>query len=82
MKFNFLNGYDGEQSSKRLFSFILVILFAIVVITNLFFGKSLIPSLQDELMYLLMFFYVGVAGEKALSRLGSNTIGPRPDDRK
>lgn len=80
MKFNFLNGSEGEQSSKRLFSFILVILFALVVVMNLFFGKALIPSLQDELMYLLMFFYTGVAAEKALNRM--STIGPRPDDRK
>jgi hypothetical protein len=70
MKFTFLEN-EGEQSSKRLFSFILVCLFTIVVLTNLFTGKALVPALQDELMYLMMFFYVGVAGEKAINRIGN-----------
>lgn len=49
MKFNFLNGADGDQSSKRLFTFILIILWVIYFFANLFFKYDLKQSFEDNL---------------------------------
>jgi hypothetical protein len=67
MKFDFLNGATGEQSSKRLFTFILVILFVIVLLSNLYFGKELKPSLEDNLLYLILVTFAGVTLEKPIN---------------
>lgn len=63
MKFQFLNGPDGEQSSKRLFSFILVLLYVILFFANLFWGKALKASVEDNLFYLILVMYAGVSLE-------------------
>ena len=63
MKFNFLNGSDGEQSSKRLFTFILVILFSVTLISNLYWGYSLKDTLEDWLAYLILATFFSVTAE-------------------
>lgn len=81
MKFDFLNSSTGEQSSKRLFTFILVILFVIVLISNLFFGKELKPTLEDNLLYLIGITFVGVLFEKPINRLGAKaTVEEKPNE--
>lgn len=69
MKFNFLNGTDGDQSSKRLFTLILMIVWVVYFFANLFYGKQLKPSIEENLFYMIIVFYGGVALEKALARL-------------
>lgn len=66
MKFNFLNGSDGDQSSKRLFTFILIILWVIYFFANLFFKYDLKQSFEDNLFYMVLVMYLGVLAEKAL----------------
>lgn len=63
MKFNFLNGESGEQSSKRLFTFILVILWVIYFFSNLFWKKELKATLEEYLFYLIIITFFGVAIE-------------------
>lgn len=69
MKFNFLNGTDGDQSSKRLFTFIIIIMWVVYFISNLFYGKVLKDSIEENLFYMTIVFYGGVAMEKALGKL-------------
>lgn len=61
---NFFVGSDGDMSSKRLFLFILIILFCTYFFANLFFGKALKDSLEENLFYLIIVMFVGVAGEQ------------------
>lgn len=70
MKFQFLNT-NGEQSSKRLFAFILIIVYVTYAIANLFFGKEMKTSLEDNLFYLILAFYAGITGEKAIDNLSN-----------
>lgn len=69
MKFNFLNGTDGDQSSKRLFTLIIILLWVVYFFANLFYGKSLKDSIEENLFYMVIVMYGGVAMEKALSKL-------------
>jgi hypothetical protein len=64
MKFNFLNGTDGEQSSKRLFAFILVILWAVYFISNLYWGFTLKGSLEEYSFYLINASFFTVIAER------------------
>ena len=63
MKFTFLNGSDGEQSSKRLLTFMLVILFCMTIVSNLYWGFQLKETLEDWLCYLIIITFFGVAAE-------------------
>jgi len=60
MKFDFLNGINGEQSSKRLFTLILIVLFVTYFFSNLYWGFELKQTLEDNLFYLIMIFFAGV----------------------
>lgn len=66
MKFNFFNGADGEQSSKRLFTFIIILLWVVYFFSNLYFGKVLKDSIEENLFYMVLVMYLGVAAEKAM----------------
>lgn len=63
MKFDFLNGATGEQSSKRLFTFILIVLFVTVILSNLYWGFKLDDTLEQYLFYMILFTFAGVALE-------------------
>lgn len=58
-----LSGTGGGMSSKRVFNFILIVLFVIYFFVNLFTGKILKPSLEDYLFYLIVIMFVGVTAE-------------------
>lgn len=58
-----LSGVGGGMSSKRVFNFILIILFCIYFFVNLFTGRILKPSLEDYLFYLIVIMFVGVTAE-------------------
>ena len=58
-----LSGKDGDMSSKRLMSFILVCLFTVYFFVNLFTGRFLKASLEEYFFYLLVIMYVGVTSE-------------------
>lgn len=60
MKFTFLNGTDGEQSSKRLFTFILIILWVVYFFANLFWGRTLKDSIEENMFYLILATFTGV----------------------
>jgi hypothetical protein len=59
----FLSG-NGEASSKRLFLFLLVLLYIIYFFANLFFKLTLKQSIEDNLFYLIIVMFVGVGLEK------------------
>ncbi len=63
MKFSFLNDENGDQSSKRLFTLILMMLWVVYFFSNLYYGKSLKDSLEEYLFYMLIVAYGGVALE-------------------
>lgn len=69
MKHGFLTGMEGDNSSKRLFTLIIMILWVVYFIANLFFGKELKPSIEENLFYLTIVLYGGVMMEKALANL-------------
>jgi hypothetical protein len=70
MRFSqFLTGTSGDASSKRLFTFILVILFAVYFVANLFFHKELKPSIEENLFYLIIVTFAGVTFEKPINSL-------------
>jgi hypothetical protein len=78
MKFNFLNGQDGEQSSKRLFTFILIVLFVTVIISNLYWGFNLDATLKEYLFYAIMFTFLGVTLEGWKSVFSKNNGNEQP----
>lgn len=59
----FLSG-NGEASSKRLFLFLLVCLYIIYFLANLFFHLQLKQTIEDNLFYLIIVMFVGVGLEK------------------
>jgi hypothetical protein len=61
---DFFTGVDGEKSSKRLFLLILMLCFSTYFFANLFFGKVLKESLEDNLFYLIIVMFVGIAAER------------------
>ena len=63
MKFEFLNSTNGEQSSKRLFTFILIVLWVVYFFANLFWGKNLSPTVENNLFYLILATFAGVTLE-------------------
>lgn len=73
-----LSDGDGRMSSKRLMSFILVILFAVYFFVNLFTGKFLKTSLEDNLFYLLIIMYVGVTAEGWIPKKKDKPEEPKP----
>jgi hypothetical protein len=71
MKFtDFFLGSNGDMSSKRLFMFILIVLFVTYFFANLFFGRVLKESIEENLFYLLCVTFIGVAGEQAWRAFG------------
>lgn len=76
----FLSG-NGEASSKRLFLFLLVCLYIIYFIANLFFHLQLKQSIEDNLFYLIIVMFLGVGLEKwpvQLSDMFGKKEGPKP----
>lgn len=71
MKFEFLQDSNGEQSSKRLFVFILIILFTIYFFADLFFKLELKQSIEDNLFWLIVTLFTGVAFEKPINKIGN-----------
>jgi len=69
MKFNFLNGENGDPSSKRLFTFILVLLWVVYFFANLFWGKVLKDTLEANLFYMICVFFTGVTTEKLINNI-------------
>jgi len=61
--FKFLNGPNQEQSSKRLFTLVLMILWVIYFFSNLYGGYVLRETFEDQLFYMILVFYVGIAIE-------------------
>lgn len=61
--FKFLNGPNGEQSSKRLFTLVLMLLWIIYFFSNLYGGYVLRATFEDQLFYMILVFYVGIAVE-------------------
>lgn len=59
----FLSGPNGEQSSKRLFTLVLMILWIIYFFSNLYGGYVLRATFEDQLFYMILVFYVGIAVE-------------------
>lgn len=82
MKFDFLNSSNGEQSSKRLFTFILVLLYSVYAMANLFYGKTMKDSLEDNLFYLILAFFAGITGEKAIDNLSNKNINKSTTETK
>lgn len=66
MKFTFLNDANGDQSSKRLFTLILMALWVIYFFANLFWKYTLRDTFEDQLFYMMLVFYLGVLAEKAM----------------
>lgn len=61
--FKFLTGPNGEQSSKRLFTLVLMTLWVIYFFSNLYGGYALKDTFEDQLFYMILVFYVGIAVE-------------------
>lgn len=61
---NFFLGPDGDNSSKRLFLFLLILVAVLYFVVNLFWGNSMKESLEDYLFYSIWGFFFGVAAER------------------
>jgi len=59
----FLTGPGGEQSSKRLFTLALMLVYIMILCVNLFTGKKLDATLQEQLYYMILIFYGAIALE-------------------
>lgn len=74
----FFIGKAGDMSSKRLFCFILIVLFCIYFFANLFFGKVLKDSLEENLFYLIIVTFAGVASERISWKGKQGNISEQP----
>jgi hypothetical protein len=54
---------DGSISSKRFVMFTLVLSFVVIIFVNLFTGKSLKDTLEDQLFYLVIYVLISIFGE-------------------
>lgn len=59
----FLNGPNGEQSSKRLFCCALMVFYIMMLTVNLFTGRKLDPTLQEQLFYMILAFVFAITLE-------------------
>ncbi len=59
----FLIGPNGEQSSKRVFTLVLMLLWVIYFFANLFGRFTLKDTFEDQLFYMILVFYAGIAVE-------------------
>jgi len=80
MSFKFLNGSNGDQSSKRLVLFIVTSLWVIYFFANLFWGRQLKQTLEDNLLYMVVTFFIGVAAEKVVNNVASKMKEPKSDE--
>lgn len=73
---------DGSPSSKRIVMFILTILFVFVSVVNLYTGKSLSDTLENQLFYLLCWIFSIVFGENitAIFKDGKTSLTNKKDD--
>lgn len=64
MNFNdYLTGPNGEQSSKRMFTLSLMVVWHVYIFANLFWGFTLSPLIAEQLFYMILFFYTGITLE-------------------
>jgi hypothetical protein len=81
---DFFLGPDGDTSSKRLFLFLFVLLAALYIVVNLFWGKELKASVEEYLFYTIWGFFFGVAADRWRKNAGAATAagggGDRPKD--
>lgn len=82
MKMEFLEGSLGSTSSKRVFTFILQVLFVIIILANLFLGKNLNPTLLEYFFYLMLYYYTGVATEKVINGVAKKLEAPKEKEVK
>jgi len=80
MNFKFLNGSNGDQSSKRLVLFIVTTLWVIYFFANLFWGKILKQTLEDNLLYMVVTFFIGVAAEKVVNNVAKKMEAPKDEE--
>lgn len=72
----FFRDVDGALSFKRVQTAVFTVLFSIVVLANLFWGKHLTDSLVELLTFLLAYGYTGIAIEK-FSKRGQASIAEK-----
>lgn len=82
MKFNFLNGPDGTASSKRVITFIVLVLIVIYFFANLFWGRILKQTLEDNLLYIFLVSFTGIATEKAINNVAKKIDGTNNNQNK
>lgn len=71
-------GVNGTISTKRATLFALLFTFLTVCFVNLFYGKILFATLQEQLFYLIIYALAAVFGEPAvhsIKQLGANAFG-------
>lgn len=61
---DFFLGPDGDMSSKRLLTFLLVLFLLVYMCVNLFYGRVLRASLEEFLFYTIWGFFFGVAADR------------------
>ena len=54
---------DGSISSKRFVMFLLVLSYVTIIFVNLFTGKSLKDTIEEQLFYLIIYVLATVFGE-------------------
>jgi hypothetical protein len=69
-----LSETDGTPSSKRWVMSLLTGLFILIVCVNLFTGKVILESLQDQLFTLNLYMFSLVFGEKIIPIFSKGTL--------
>ncbi len=71
----FLKGTTiGKTSFKRVAGFVSILLFVIVIIANLFFGKELKVSLEDDLFYIILASLGLITAEPAINKIKGSDV--------
>lgn len=71
-------GVNGSISTKRFTLFALLFTFLTVCFVNLFYGKMLFATIQEQLFYLIIYALAAVFGEPAvhtIKQMGANAFG-------
>lgn len=62
------DSHDGSYSSKRVVTFLAFVLCGTAFLANLFFGKTITPTLYDGMMYIVLAGLGFTASEKFASK--------------
>lgn len=78
---SFFKDINGQESSKRLYTAVFVLLFVVLFVANLFFKLTVKDSIEDYLVGLIAYMFTGVLIEGKFKKIAGQSTPP-PEENK